>query len=91
MCEGTKSGPELRSACDGNSFVVDVHHDKVLHELTLHNFGICDYQSSNGVWNRFGGKLAWGPDAIVGDDPNFQGQGNPKSGIVKMTFGTILS
>lgn len=43
-------------------------------------FGTCDYQGPNGVWNRFGGKLAWGPEAIVRDDPNFQGQGNPKSG-----------
>ncbi|KAL2634517.1 hypothetical protein R1flu_005996 [Riccia fluitans] len=37
-------------------------------------------QSSNGVWNIFGGKLAWGPEAIVRDDPNFQGRGNPSSG-----------
>ncbi|CAM8973405.1 unnamed protein product [Rhodiola kirilowii] len=37
-------------------------------------------QSPNGVWNIFGGKLAWGPEAIVCDDPNFQGRGNPSSG-----------
>ncbi|BBN06643.1 alpha-amylase [Marchantia polymorpha subsp. ruderalis] len=37
-------------------------------------------QSPNGVWNIFGGKLAWGPEAIVKDDPNFQGRGNPSSG-----------
>ncbi|KAG9439801.1 hypothetical protein H6P81_019966 [Aristolochia fimbriata] len=39
-------------------------------------------QSANGVWNIFGGKLAWGPEAIVCDDPNFQGQGNPSSGDI---------
>lgn len=39
-------------------------------------------QSPNGVWNIFGGKLAWGPDAIVCDDPNFQGRGNPSSGDI---------
>ncbi|KAK9924938.1 hypothetical protein M0R45_033279 [Rubus argutus] len=39
-------------------------------------------QSPNGVWNIFGGKLAWGPEAIVCDDPNFQGSGNPSSGDI---------
>lgn len=39
------------------------------------------FQSPNGVWNIFGGKLAWGPEAIVCDDPHFQGRGNPSSGI----------
>lgn len=32
------------------------------------------------MWNIFGGKLAWGPEAIVCDDPNFQGRGNPSTG-----------
>ncbi|XP_021905353.1 uncharacterized protein LOC110820232 [Carica papaya] len=39
-------------------------------------------QSPNGIWNIFGGKLAWGPEAIVCDDPNFQGQGNPSNGDI---------
>ncbi|PSR87722.1 Alpha-amylase [Actinidia chinensis var. chinensis] len=39
-------------------------------------------QSPNGVWNIFGGKLAWGPEAIVCDDPNFHGHGNPSSGDI---------
>ncbi|XP_034705774.1 uncharacterized protein LOC117929569 isoform X1 [Vitis riparia] len=39
-------------------------------------------QSPNGVWNIFGGKLAWGPEAIVCDDPNFHGRGNPSSGDI---------
>ena len=34
----------------------------------------------------FGGKLAWGPDAIVRDDPNFHGRGNISSG----NFRTVL-
>lgn len=59
-----------------------MHYKKILTELTLRDFGVCYSQSSDGVWNRFGGKLDWGPNAIVGDDPNFQGQGNPKSGNV---------
>ncbi|KAF5957558.1 hypothetical protein HYC85_004783 [Camellia sinensis] len=41
-----------------------------------------DLLSPNGVWNIFGGKLAWGPEAIVCDDPNFQGRGNPSSGDI---------
>ena len=57
---------------------------------TRTDLGFCDYQSSNGVWNRFGGKLDWGPNAIVGDDPNFQGQGNPKSGNVEMPSRSML-
>ncbi|XP_077223141.1 uncharacterized protein LOC143856751 [Tasmannia lanceolata] len=39
-------------------------------------------KSPNGVWNIFGGKLAWGPEAIVCDDPNFQGRGNPSNGDI---------
>ncbi|XP_027928272.1 uncharacterized protein LOC114185003 [Vigna unguiculata] len=39
-------------------------------------------QSPNGVWNIFGGKLSWGPEAIVCDDPNFEGRGNPSSGDI---------
>ncbi|XP_071707052.1 probable alpha-amylase 2 [Rutidosis leptorrhynchoides] len=39
-------------------------------------------QSENGIWNIFGGKLPWGPEAIVCDDPNFQGRGGPSSGDI---------
>lgn len=46
----------------------------------------CLCQSPNGVWNIFGGKLAWGPEAIVCDDPNFQGRGNPSSGMYMIQF-----
>lgn len=34
----------------------------------------------------FGGKLAWGPDAIVRDDPNFHGRGNISSGNFLTVF-----
>ena len=34
----------------------------------------------------FGGKLAWGPDAIVRDDPNFHGRGNISSGNFRTVF-----
>lgn len=50
--------------------------DAVLNHRCAHK------QSPNGVWNIFGGKLAWGPEAIVCDDPNFQGRGNPSSGDI---------
>jgi hypothetical protein len=43
-------------------------------------------QDANGVWNVFGGKLDWGPEAIVKDDPNFQGRGNPSSGNYQVLF-----
>ncbi|GJS56400.1 glycosyl hydrolase 9B5 [Tanacetum coccineum] len=43
-------------------------------------FLICKHE--NEVWNIFGGKLAWGPVAIVCDDPNFQGRGGPSSGDI---------
>lgn len=55
------------------------HKILVLGDVVL-NHRCAQKQSPNGVWNIFGGKLAWGPEAIVGDDPNFQGRGNPKSG-----------
>lgn len=50
--------------------------DAVLNHRCAHK------QSPNGVWNIFGGRLAWGPEAIVCDDPNFQGRGNPSSGDI---------
>lgn len=43
-------------------------------------------QGENGIWNVFGGKLAWGPDAIVRDDPNFHGRGNISSGKFRTVF-----
>lgn len=60
---------------------------QVLHEQGLSVLGdavlnhrCAEFQGPNGVWNQFGGKLAWDQRAIVGDDKVFQGQGNPSSG-----------
>eukprot|EP00191_Tetraselmis_sp_GSL018_P020356 CAMPEP_0177594508 /NCGR_PEP_ID=MMETSP0419_2-20121207/9820_1 /TAXON_ID=582737 /ORGANISM="Tetraselmis sp., Strain GSL018" /LENGTH=598 /DNA_ID=CAMNT_0019085825 /DNA_START=592 /DNA_END=2388 /DNA_ORIENTATION=- len=39
-------------------------------------------QDNNGVWNIYGGKMAWDQRAIVGDDPNFCGQGNHSTGTI---------
>ncbi|KAK4360716.1 hypothetical protein RND71_019668 [Anisodus tanguticus] len=38
------------------------------------------------------GKLAWGPEEIVCDDPNFQGRRNPSSGMNSLheTYGIVL-
>ncbi|CAM6100036.1 unnamed protein product [Calypogeia fissa] len=52
---------------------------QVLGDAVL-NHRCAQKQSANGIWNIFGGKLAWGPEAIVKDDPNFQGRGNPSNG-----------
>ncbi|CAI9285104.1 unnamed protein product [Lactuca saligna] len=57
------------------------HHLLALGDVVL-NHRCAHKQSENGVWNIFGGKLPWGPEAIVCDDPNFQGRGNPSSGDI---------
>ncbi|MCO5584846.1 hypothetical protein L7F22_038778 [Adiantum nelumboides] len=51
----------------------------VLGDVVL-NHRCAQHKGPSGVWNVFGGKLAWGPEAIVRDDPNFQGKGNPSNG-----------
>lgn len=65
-------------------FCIDELHNQdllVLGDVVL-NHRCASKQSKEGVWNIFGGKLAWGPDAIVRDDPNFHGRGNPSSGDI---------
>lgn len=57
------------------------HNILALGDVVL-NHRCAQKQSPNGVWNVYGGKLAWGPEAIVCDDPNFQGRGNPSSGDI---------
>ena len=54
---------------------------KVLGDAVL-NHRCAQAQDSNGVWNVFGGKLAWDARAIVGDDPNFRGRGNRSTGDI---------
>lgn len=52
---------------------------KVLGDAVL-NHRCAQHQDAAGVWNQFGGRLAWDNRAIVGDDPNFRGKGNRSSG-----------
>lgn len=52
---------------------------KVLGDAVL-NHRCAQEQDEQGVWNRYGGRLAWDARAIVGDDPNFRGRGNRSSG-----------
>ncbi|KAH7435067.1 hypothetical protein KP509_06G047800 [Ceratopteris richardii] len=72
---GTKE--ELKNAIEE----MHNHGIKVLGDVVL-NHRCAQHKGPNGVWNVFGGKLAWGPEAIVRDDPNFQGKGNPSSGDI---------
>eukprot|EP01018_Ginkgo_biloba_P014005 Gb_18574 [translate_table: standard] len=63
--------------------IEDMHnHDLLALGDAVLNHRCAQKQSSNGVWNIFGGKLSWGPEAIVRDDPNFQGRGNASSGDI---------
>jgi hypothetical protein len=48
--------------------------DAVLNHRCAHS------QGPEGLWNQFGGKLAWDARAIVADDPNFGGKGSPSDG-----------
>lgn len=41
------------------------------------NHRCASFQGLEGVWNGFGGRLAWDARAIVRDDANFRGQGTP--------------
>ncbi|KAG8663226.1 alpha-amylase 3, chloroplastic isoform X2 [Manihot esculenta] len=52
---------------------------KVLGDAVL-NHRCAHFQNQNGVWNIFGGRLNWDDQAVVADDPHFQGRGNKSSG-----------
>ncbi|XP_078428888.1 alpha-amylase-like 3 [Wolffia australiana] len=54
---------------------------RVLGDVVL-NHRCAHAQNSNGIWNVFGGRLAWDDHAIVSDDPHFQGRGNKSSGDI---------
>ncbi|CAI5513187.1 unnamed protein product [Closterium sp. Naga37s-1] len=74
-CYGTKE--QLQYCID------ELHnHDLLVLGDVVLNHRCASKQSPEGIWNIFGGKLAWGPDAIVRDDPNFNGRGNPSSGDI---------
>ncbi|XP_050380889.1 uncharacterized protein LOC126798094 [Argentina anserina] len=63
--------------------IAEMHaHDLLALGDVVLNHRCAQKQSPSGVWNIFGGKLAWGPEAIVCDDPNFEGRGNPSSGDI---------
>lgn len=49
---------------------IDVYGDIVI------NHRCAEFQNSDGVYNVFGGKLAWGDDAIVSNHEKFKGKGN---------------
>ncbi|KAK3237429.1 alpha-amylase [Cymbomonas tetramitiformis] len=64
---------------------ISVLHDNGLSVLAdaVLNHRCAAAQSPNGCWNVFGGdtgRMAWGPEAVVADDPNFQGRGGRSSG-----------
>ncbi|KAJ4826079.1 hypothetical protein Tsubulata_015174 [Turnera subulata] len=65
-------------------FCIEEMHSQDLLALgdVVLNHRCAEKQSPNGIWNIFGGKLAWGPEAIVCDDPHFEGRGNPSSGDI---------
>ncbi|PSC70086.1 alpha amylase domain [Micractinium conductrix] len=52
---------------------------KVLGDAVL-NHRCATHQGDGGIWNRFGGKLAWDNRAIVGDQAEYGGRGNLSSG-----------
>lgn len=66
---------------DELKYCIEAMHNQHLLALgyVVLNHRCTDKQSANGVCNSFGGKLAWGPEAIVCDDLNFQCRGNPSS------------
>ncbi|XP_052116794.1 uncharacterized protein LOC107486262 [Arachis duranensis] len=68
---------------DLKSCIQEMHSQDlvVLGDVVL-NHRCAQKQSPNGVWNIYDGKLAWGPEAIVCDDPNFEGRGNPSTGDI---------
>ena len=44
------------------------------------NHRCAHYQGEDGKWNKFGGRLDWGPWAICSNNPAFGGKGGPKTG-----------
>ena len=48
-------------------------------EYHRHSAETC-LQDKNGIWNQFGGRMAWDAKAIVLNDRKFKGRGNRASG-----------
>ena len=52
---------------------------KVLCDIVI-NHRCAQKQDKNGIWNVFGGKMAWDAKAIVVNDRKFKGKGNRATG-----------
>jgi alpha-amylase len=62
--------------------LISMFHDrgvKVLGDTVL-NHRCAEHQNEQGIYNQYGGALAWDERAIVCNDPNFRGKGNLASG-----------
>lgn len=46
------------------------------------NHRCAQFQDEHGIWNKYGGKMAWDQRAIVRDDPNFRGRGHASTGLI---------
>ena len=52
---------------------------KVLCDIVI-NHRCAQKQDKNGIWNVFGGKMAWDAEAIVVNDRKFKGRGHRATG-----------
>ena len=48
--------------------------------LTVYTHRCATYQSDDGKWNKFGGRLAWDKSAICNNNPAWGGRGAHKTG-----------
>lgn len=55
------------------------HNIKVIADIVV-NHRCATYQSSDGKWNKFGGRLAWDNSAICNNNPAWDGRGAHKTG-----------
>ncbi|KAF5840255.1 glycoside hydrolase superfamily [Dunaliella salina] len=62
--------------------VISVFHDlgiKVIADIVI-NHRCAQFQSEDGRWNKYGGKMNWDETAICCGNDQFGGRGNPKQG-----------
>jgi alpha-amylase len=55
------------------------HNIKVIADIVV-NHRCATYQSSDGKWNKYGGRLAWDSSAICNNNPAWGGRGAHKTG-----------
>lgn len=72
-CYGSEA--ELRELIDK----CHEHNIKVIADIVV-NHRCATYQSSDGKWNKFGGRLAWDNSAICNNNPAWDGRGAHKTG-----------